>query len=90
MSTLASMSLFLLFGLIVGALARLARLGHEPGGWSFSLLLGVAGSLSGGLVGRAIGIYAVSEPAGFVMSILGAMIFVGIHRALRARRHAHA
>ncbi len=90
MFTLASLLWFLLFGLVVGAIARLVMPGHERGGWVFSMILGIAGSFVGGFVGRAIGIYRVSQPAGFVMSILGAMVLVGIYHAVRSRPHSHA
>jgi uncharacterized membrane protein YeaQ/YmgE (transglycosylase-associated protein family) len=78
--------LFLLFGLIVGAVARLVVPGREPGGWIISLLLGVAGSFLGGLLGRAIGLYREGEPAGFFMSLLGAVILVVGYHAFARRR----
>lgn len=90
MSTLVSVSLFLLFGLIVGAIARMAMPGHERGGWVLSMLLGMAGAFVGGLIARAVGIYGVSEPAGFALSILGAMTLVGAYQAVRAWPHSHA
>jgi len=77
---------FLLFGLIVGALARLIVPGREPGGWAVSLLLGVAGSFLGGFIGRVFGLYREGQPAGFVMSLIGAIILVGIYHAFARRR----
>ncbi len=77
---------FLIFGLIVGAIARLIVPGTEPGGWAISLLLGVAGSLLGGFVGRALGLYQHGESAGFIVSLLGAIILVGIYHAFMRRR----
>jgi uncharacterized membrane protein YeaQ/YmgE (transglycosylase-associated protein family) len=77
---------FLLFGLIVGALARLLVPGREPGGWIISMLLGVLGSFLGGFFGRMIGMYREGEPAGFVMSLLGAVILVAGYHAIARRR----
>jgi uncharacterized membrane protein YeaQ/YmgE (transglycosylase-associated protein family) len=78
---------FLLFGLVVGAIARLIVPGKEPGGWATSLLLGVGGSFLGAFVGRAIGHYREGQPAGFIMSLIGAIVLVGIYHAVTRRRH---
>ena len=78
--------LFLLFGLIVGALARFIVPGREPGGWIVSILIGVAGSFIGGFLGRALGFYREGEPAGFVMSLLGAVLLVVAYHAIAGRR----
>ena len=76
--------LFLVFGLIVGALARVIVPGKEPGGWIISMVLGVVGSFVGGFIGRALNIYHEGEPAGFVMSLLGAILLVaGYHFVAR-------
>jgi uncharacterized membrane protein YeaQ/YmgE (transglycosylase-associated protein family) len=78
--------LFLVFGLVVGALARVIVPGKEPGGWIVSMLLGIVGSFLGGFLGRALSIYREGEPAGFVMSLLGAIILVaGYHFVARRR-----
>ena len=69
--------LFLIFGLVVGALARVIVPGREPGGWLASMLLGVAGAFLGGLIGRAFGLYTSDvTTGGFVMSLIGAIILV--------------
>ncbi len=78
--------LFLLFGLVVGALARWIVPGREPGGCIVSMLLGVGGALLGGFFGRAVGLYRPGQPAGFVMSLLGAIVLVAIYHALAVRR----
>lgn len=78
--------LFLVFGLVVGAIARLIVPGKEPGGWVTSMLIGVVGSFFGGFLGRAIGFYREGEPAGFVMSILGAILLVVAYNAVARRR----
>lgn len=78
--------LFLVFGLVVGALARLIVPGKEPGGWVVSMLIGIAGSMLGGFIGRGLSIYREGEPAGFVMSLLGAIILVAAYHAIAKRR----
>lgn len=76
--------LFLVFGLVVGALARVIVPGKEPGGWVISMVLGIVGSFVGGFLGRALNIYHEGEPAGFVMSLLGAILLVaGYHFVAR-------
>ncbi len=82
--------LFLVFGLVVGALARFIVPGKEPGGWVVSLLIGVAGSFLGAFLGRGLNMYREGEPAGFVMSLLGAIVLtVGYHLIVRRRAFAH-
>ena len=78
--------LFLLFGLVVGALARLIVPGRERGGWVVSMLLGVVGSLFGGILGRVMGFYREGETAGFIMSLLGAVLAVVAYQAVAGRR----
>jgi uncharacterized membrane protein YeaQ/YmgE (transglycosylase-associated protein family) len=77
---------FLIFGLVVGALARFIVPGREAGGWLVSLLLGVAGSFAGALLGRTMGLYREGEPAGFIMSVLGAILLVIAYHAIARRR----
>ncbi len=79
--------LFLIFGLVVGALARLIVPGREPGGWLVSMVLGVAGAFLGGLIGRAFGMYGSDVTrGGFFMSLVGAIILVAIYHAIARRR----
>jgi uncharacterized membrane protein YeaQ/YmgE (transglycosylase-associated protein family) len=80
--------LFLLFGLIVGALARLIVPGREPGGWIISMIIGVVGSFLGGFIGRALGLYREGEPAGFFMSLIGAVLLVAAYHAIVGRRRS--
>jgi uncharacterized membrane protein YeaQ/YmgE (transglycosylase-associated protein family) len=81
---------FLLFGLVVGALARLIVPGREPGGWVVSMLLGIGGSFLGGFVGRAVGMYQEGQPAGFIMALIGAVVLVAIYHALAVRHRVTA
>ena len=56
---------WILFGLVVGALAKLVMPGRDPGGIIVTMLLGIAGALLGGFLGRAMGLYGPGEAAGF-------------------------
>jgi uncharacterized membrane protein YeaQ/YmgE (transglycosylase-associated protein family) len=78
--------LFLLFGLVVGAVARFLVPGREPGGWVVSMVLGIGGALLGGYFGRVLGLYREGQPAGFVMALLGAIVLVVVYQALAMRR----
>jgi uncharacterized membrane protein YeaQ/YmgE (transglycosylase-associated protein family) len=77
---------WILFGLIVGAIAKLLMPGRDPGGWIVTILLGIAGALVGGWLGRVAGWYGPNEPAGFLMSILGAIVLLALYRMLFGRR----
>jgi uncharacterized membrane protein YeaQ/YmgE (transglycosylase-associated protein family) len=79
---------WILFGLIVGALAKLVMPGRDPGGIIVTILLGIAGALLGGFIGRALGFYGPGEGAGWLMAILGAIILLVIYRLLVGRRPA--
>jgi len=77
---------WILFGLIVGALAKLVMPGRDPGGIIVTMLLGIAGAVIGGFAGRALGLYGEGEAAGFVMSFLGAVILLALYRMMVGRR----
>jgi uncharacterized membrane protein YeaQ/YmgE (transglycosylase-associated protein family) len=77
---------WIIFGLIVGALAKLVMPGRDPGGIVVTIVLGVVGALLGGWLGRAIGWYGPNDAAGFVMALIGALILLGLYRLLVARR----
>ena len=77
----------LVIGLIVGGLAKLIMPGRDPGGIFVTMMLGVAGAMVAGLIGRLIGLYAQGEGAGFIMSTLGAILLLAIYR-LATRRHS--
>jgi uncharacterized membrane protein YeaQ/YmgE (transglycosylase-associated protein family) len=65
---------WLVFGLIVGALAKLVMPGRDPGGIIVTILLGIAGALVAGFIGRALGWYGPEDAAGFVMAFFGAVL----------------
>lgn len=73
----------LLIGLIIGAVAKFLMPGKDPGGFIITILLGIAGSFVAGFLGRALGWYALDEPAGFIASTLGAMLLLFIYRKTR-------
>jgi uncharacterized membrane protein YeaQ/YmgE (transglycosylase-associated protein family) len=78
--------LFLLFGLVVGVVARALVPGREPGGWVVSILLGIAGAYVGGFIGKAFGFYGPGQTAGFLFSVLGAVVLLFGYNALRGNR----
>jgi uncharacterized membrane protein YeaQ/YmgE (transglycosylase-associated protein family) len=78
---------WILFGLVVGALAKLVMPGRDPGGFIVTILLGIAGALLGGFIGRALGFYREGEPAGWVMAFLGAVLLLFLYRLMVGRRY---
>lgn len=78
---------WVLFGLVVGALAKLVMPGRDPGGIIITILLGIAGAVLGGFVGRALGLYGEGEPAGFVMAFIGAILLLFLYRVMVGRRY---
>lgn len=76
---------WIIFGLIVGIVAKFLMPGRDPGGFIVTILLGIAGALVGGYVGRAVGWYGTGDPVGFVMALLGAIILLALYRMLARR-----
>jgi uncharacterized membrane protein YeaQ/YmgE (transglycosylase-associated protein family) len=77
---------WIVFGLIIGAIAKLVMPGRDPGGIIVTMLLGIVGAIFGGFVGRALGMYGPNESAGVFMSILGAVLVLFIYRLMVGRR----
>jgi uncharacterized membrane protein YeaQ/YmgE (transglycosylase-associated protein family) len=77
---------WILFGLVVGVIAKLLMPGRDPGGFIVTILLGIAGALLGGFVGRAMGFYGENQGAGWIMSILGSIILLVVYRMVAGRR----
>ena len=77
---------WVLFGLIVGIIAKLLMPGRDPGGFIVTILLGIGGALLGGFVGRALGFYGPDEAAGFFMSLIGAVLVLFLYRMAVRRR----
>ena len=76
---------WILFGLVVGAIAKLVMPGRDPGGWIVTILLGIAGSFVGGFLGQAL-LGGGSETAGWIGSIVGAIVLLVIYRLVIGRR----
>jgi uncharacterized membrane protein YeaQ/YmgE (transglycosylase-associated protein family) len=76
---------WILFGLIVGAIAKLLMPGRDPGGWIVTILLGVAGSFVGGFLATTL-MGREGTTAGWIGSILGAMLLLFIYRMVVGRR----
>ena len=77
---------WIVFGLVVGIIAKLLTPGKDPGGFIITMLLGIAGALLGGFVGRAMGFYGPGETAGWLMSIGGAILLLLLYRLMVRRR----
>ena len=74
-----------LIGLVVGALAKLIMPGKDPGGIFVTMLIGIAGSFIGTWVGRLVGWYQEGESAGFIMSLIGALILLAIYHFIKRK-----
>ena len=77
-----------IIGLVAGALAKLIMPGKDPGGIIVTMLLGIAGSLLAGFLGRALGWYQAGQGAGLIMSVVGAILLLAIYRLVRGRSAA--
>ena len=79
---------WIVFGLVVGAIAKLLMPGKDPGGIIVTMVLGIVGALLGGFVGRALGMYNSNESAGFIMALLGSVLVLLVYRmTVGGRRH---
>ena len=76
----------LFIGLIVGALAKLFTPGRDPGGFFMTICIGIAGSLIATFLGRAIGLYGPDSSAGFIASLIGAILVLVIYHTIIGRR----
>ncbi len=76
----------ILIGLLIGVVAKFLMPGRDPGGWIITILLGLAGSFIGGYLGQALGFYRAGEPAGFIVSVIGAIILLVLYRMFAKNR----
>jgi uncharacterized membrane protein YeaQ/YmgE (transglycosylase-associated protein family) len=74
---------WLISGLIIGALAKFLTPGRDPGGFIVTILLGIAGAFLASYIGQVLGFYQPGQPAGWIMSILGAVVLLAIYHAFR-------
>jgi uncharacterized membrane protein YeaQ/YmgE (transglycosylase-associated protein family) len=75
----------LIVGLVVGALAKAVMPGRDPGGIFITMLIGVAGALIAGFLGRSLGWYSENEGAGIIASIIGSVILLAGYRVVAGR-----
>jgi len=78
---------WILFGLVVGIIAKFLMPGRDPGGFIVTILIGIVGAVLAGWLGRAIGWYGPNDGAGLIASILGAIILLALYRMMVGRRH---
>lgn len=76
---------WIIFGLIVGVIAKFLMPGRDPGGFIITILIGIAGALVGGFLGRAVGWYREGDPVGFLMAVLGSIVLLALYRMLARR-----
>ena len=76
---------YIIGGLVIGVLARLIKPGADPMGWIMTILLGVAGSFLASYAGAALGLYAPGQPAGFVASVVGAIVLLALYGLVKGR-----
>jgi uncharacterized membrane protein YeaQ/YmgE (transglycosylase-associated protein family) len=74
-----------LIGLIVGAVAKLIMPGKDPGGIIVTMLIGVAGSIGAGYLGQMVGWYKEGQSAGFIMSVVGAILILSVYRLIKGK-----
>jgi uncharacterized membrane protein YeaQ/YmgE (transglycosylase-associated protein family) len=78
--------LWILFGLVVGVVAKFLMPGPNPGGLVMTTVLGIVGAVVGAWIGRVLGFYGSGQPAGFVMAVIGAIIVLGVYHFVTSRR----
>jgi uncharacterized membrane protein YeaQ/YmgE (transglycosylase-associated protein family) len=81
---------WIIFGLVVGIVAKFVMPGRDPGGFVITALLGIVGALLGGYIGRAMGWYGQGDPVGFVMAVVGAIVLLALYRMVVGRRPLRA
>ena len=74
---------WIVFGLVVGAVAKLLMPGRDPGGFIVTILIGIAGSVAGGFIGQLLGLYTQRQAAGFFMSLIGAILLLFVYRKMQ-------
>jgi uncharacterized membrane protein YeaQ/YmgE (transglycosylase-associated protein family) len=74
-----------IIGLIVGALAKFIMPGKDPGGIFITMLIGIAGALLATFIGSHVGLYREGQRAGFIMSLLGAIVLLALYRLIKGK-----
>jgi uncharacterized membrane protein YeaQ/YmgE (transglycosylase-associated protein family) len=80
--------IWIVFGFFVGLVAKIVMPGRDPGGFIVTILLGIAGAVLGGFLGRTLGLYREGDAVGFIMAVLGALLLLVFYRVIsgKARR----
>jgi uncharacterized membrane protein YeaQ/YmgE (transglycosylase-associated protein family) len=76
---------WIIFGLIVGVVAKVLTPGRDPGGFIVTIILGILGAVLGGYLGRALGWYQAGDPVGFVVAVLGSILLLVLYRLVTRR-----
>jgi uncharacterized membrane protein YeaQ/YmgE (transglycosylase-associated protein family) len=76
---------WIVFGLVVGLVAKFLMPGRDPGGFVITVILGIVGAVLGGFIGRSLGWYRAEDPVGFLMALVGAIILLAVYRAMSRR-----
>jgi uncharacterized membrane protein YeaQ/YmgE (transglycosylase-associated protein family) len=76
---------WIVFGLIVGIVAKFLMPGRDPGGFVITAIIGIVGALIGGFLGRVMGLYREDDPVGFIMAVLGAVVLLFLYRMVAGR-----
>ncbi len=74
-----------LVGLVIGLIARAVKPGDDKLGWIMTALLGIAGSLLAGYVGTAMGWYQQGDAAGWIASVLGAVVLLVLYGLVKGK-----
>ena len=77
---------WIIFGLVVGVVAKLLTPGRDPGGFNVTVLLGIAGAVLGGFLGRAVGWYREGDPVGFAVAVVGSIVLLALYRLVARPR----
>jgi uncharacterized membrane protein YeaQ/YmgE (transglycosylase-associated protein family) len=78
--------LWIVFGLIVGVIAKFALPGRDAGGIVLTIALGIAGAVVGGWLGRLVGLYRPGDADGFIMAVAGAIVILVLYRVVTSGR----
>ncbi|HET9326371.1 MAG TPA: GlsB/YeaQ/YmgE family stress response membrane protein [Candidatus Eisenbacteria bacterium] len=78
----------IIIGFVVGLIAKMLMPGRDPGGFIITTLLGIAGAFIAGYLGRALNLYGPDQPAGFIASVIGAILLLVLYRVVRRPRLA--
>lgn len=77
---------WIVFGLVVGIVAKFVFPGRDPGGIVLTTILGIVGAMVGGWLGRVLGFYRQGEVAGFIMAVVGAIVVLALYRLVAPGR----